>query len=188
MRFGLVVAVALAAASFATATFATVRFVTPGPTCNLAYTKAWVPSKGQAYLTEAYSNGGACADAVVTIVVRAQRRVLWVEAMPASQVMTFVEAKTPARMKAALVDWLGQPHMFRTTGDLPAWKNGADAPDMLGEFPFYPEEGVDQVTYEQIRAAKQTIFCYVQGMESMACIAISKDGAATKVGVQSFPG
>jgi hypothetical protein len=59
---------------------------------------------------------------------------------------------------------------------------------MLGEFPFYPEEGMDQVTYEQIRAEKQKIFCYVQGMESIACVAISKNGAATKIGVQTFPG
>jgi hypothetical protein len=32
------------------------------------------------------------------------------------------------------------------------------------------------------------VFCYVQGMESMACIGLSKDGQMTKIGVQSFPG
>lgn len=186
MRVLLIVAAALAAASLGAPTFATVRIPATPPTCNMAVARAWVP-QGQVYAAEAYSNGGACADAVVTIVVRAQRRVLWAEAMPASQVMTFAEAKTPPAMKAALVDWLAQPHLFKSSGDLPEWKVGADGP-MAGEFPFYPEPGVDRETYMQIRAQRQAMFCYVQGMESMACVAIAKDGAATKVGVQSFPG
>jgi hypothetical protein len=187
MRIQVVLAAALAAASFGTPTLATVTFVPPGPTCNLGVVKAWVPFKGRADGAEAYSNGGACADAIVTIVVRAQRRALWVDAMPAAQLMTFVEAKTPAKMKAALVDWLAQPHMFKSTGDLPDWKKGTDAP-VAGEFPFYPDAGVDQESYAKIRADKLAIFCYVQGMESMACVAIAKDGSASKIGVQTFPG
>jgi len=31
------------------------------------------------------------------------------------------------------------------------------------------------------------VFCYVQGMESMACVAL-QNGEMTKVGVQTFPG
>jgi hypothetical protein len=102
--------------------------------------------------------------------------------------MPFVDANTVPKMRAALRDWLEQTHPFKSTGDLPEWKQGADAPAMLGEFPFYPEENMNQSGYAKIRAEKQKIFCYVQGMESMACVAISKDGVATKVGVQSFPG
>jgi hypothetical protein len=157
-------------------------FVPAGPACNLGAAKGW-----QGYWTESYSNGGACADAVVTIVVRAQRRVLWTDALPAAQVMTFAQAKTPAQMKAALADWLAQPHLFKSSGDLPVWNKGADAP-VAGEFPFYPEGVVDRDTYMQIRAERQAMFCYVQGMESMACVAIARDGTATKVGVQTFPG
>jgi hypothetical protein len=140
------------------------------------------------YGSEAYSNGVSCPDAVVTIVVRAQSgQVLWTDAMPAAQLMTFVDAKVPAKMQAALNDWLAQPHMFKSSANLPEWKVGADGP-VAGEFPFYQEPGIDRDTYMQIRAQKQAMFCYVQGMESMACVAIAKDGTATKVGVQSFPG
>lgn len=181
MRFGLIVAAALSAAVF----------VAPAQAggCNLGVAKAWVPFKVQAFGSEAYSNGAFCAGAVVTIVVRApDGKVLWVEAMPAEHLMTFVDAKTPPKMQAALVDWLTQQQTFKSTGDLPEWKKGADAPQPLGEFPFYPGEGVDQQGYSQIRAERQAIFCYVQGMESMACVAIARDGTATKVGVQSFPG
>ncbi|NOT41046.1 MAG: hypothetical protein HOP13_11180 [Alphaproteobacteria bacterium] len=140
-------------------------------------------------MSEAYSNGATCAVAVVTIVVRGpDKKVVWVEALQADQIMTFVDANTVPKMKAALREWLFQQHTFKSTGDLPEWKKGADSPVPLGEFPFYPDFGMEQAGYAQIRAEKRSIFCYVQGMESLACIAISKDGTATKLGAQSFPG
>lgn len=180
MRFHLVAVAAFAAASVVASAQASA--------CNLGAAKAWVPFPGLAFGSEAYSNGPSCAGAVVTIVVRARSgQVLWTDAMPAGQLMTFAEATTPPKMKAALADWLSQPHLFKSSAFLPEWKKGADAP-VAGEFPFYPEAGVDRDTYMQIRAERQAMFCYVQGMESMACVAIAKDGAATKVGVQSFPG
>ena len=39
----------------------------------------------------------------------------------------------------------------------------------------------------KLRGARVPMFCYVQGLESMACVALTSDGI-TKVGVQSFPG
>jgi hypothetical protein len=157
--------------------------------CNLAAAKPWKPSfGGRVWSSAAYVNGPNCAGAVGTIVLRApDGKVIWADARPTAELMTFVEAKTPKKAKAALVDWLTQDDKFDSTDDLPEWKKGADAPT-AGEFPFYPEAGVDAETYAKIRAEKQAMFCYVQGMESMACIAIAKDGTATKVGVQSFPG
>lgn len=179
MRFSLITAAVLSAMSVAPVQAAG---------CNLGASKAWMPFKGQAYGSEAYANGSSCAAAVVTIVLRARGgQVLWVDAMPTAQLMTFAEAKTPKQMQAGLVDWLTQQHMFKSSADLPEWKKGAEGP-VAGEFPFYPEAGVDRETYTQIRGEKQAMFCYVQGMESMACVAIAKDGTATKVGVHLFPG
>ena len=66
------------------------------------------------------------------------------------------------------------------------WPPGAQQP-ASGEFPFYPEEGVDRDYYEKARAARAPLFCYVQGMESMSCVAII-EGGMVKLGVQSFPG
>lgn len=181
MRIGLIVAAVVLAVSGAAPASAA--------GCNLAAAKAWVPLKGQSYRTEAYSNGATCAGAVVTIVVRAANgHVLWAEALTAEHLMTFADAKTVSKMNAALAETLSQPQTFKSTGDLPEWKKGAEAPVPLGEFPFYAEQGVDQETYAKIRAEKQAVFCYVQGMESMACVAIARDGTATKVGVQTFPG
>jgi hypothetical protein len=124
----------------------------------------------------------------VTLVVRApDGKVLWVDAAPAENVMTFVEAKTRKQVTRALGEWLMQSHIFKSTAELPEWKKGAEAP-VSSEFPFYPEAGIDREFYEKMRAEKQPVFCYVQGMESMACIGLSKDGQMTKIGVQSFPG
>jgi hypothetical protein len=49
------------------------------------------------------------------------------------------------------------------------------------------DEGVDRDSYEQVRVAKVPVFCYVQGMESLACVVL-KDGGMSKIGLQTFPG
>ena len=156
--------------------------------CAQSASRPWAPVKGRAFRAEAFSNGPTCSLAVVTLVVRApDGKVLWVDAAQTDQLMTFVEAKSRKQMARALGEWLFQSHGFKSTADLPEWKKGADAP-ASGEFPFYPEAGVDRETYEQIRAQRLPVFCYVQGMESLSCVALAKDGGMTKVGVQTFPG
>ena len=156
--------------------------------CSASAWRSWQPVAGRHYRAEAFSSGPTCALAVVTLVVRApDGHALWTDAAPAEHLMTFGEVKTRAQMVRALGEWVSQAHMFRTTAELPAWKKGDDAPTS-GEFPFYPEAGVDREYYEQTRAERLPVFCYVQGMESMSCVALSKDGQMTKVGVQTFPG
>lgn len=149
--------------------------------CNLGAAKPWKP-----FRTEAFSNGPTCELAVVTLVIRgADGKVLWTDSSAAEHLMTFAGIKTPKDMSAALSDWLTQNPNRKSTANLPPWKKGAEAP-AAGEFPFHPD--VDQETYERIRSEKQALFCYVQGMESEACVAISRDGSVEKVGVQQFPG
>jgi len=156
--------------------------------CSANASAVWRPTAGKAYRTEAFSSGPSCTLAVATLVVRGpDGRALWVDSAPVEHLMTFVDVKTPQQMGRALGEWLMQSHTFRSTGELPEWKKGADAP-ASGEFAFYPEAGIDRDLYEQTRAEKQPVFCYVQGMESMACVGLSKDGQMTKIGVQTFPG
>ncbi|MEQ1867038.1 MAG: hypothetical protein ABL996_20550 [Micropepsaceae bacterium] len=156
--------------------------------CAQSASRPWAPVKGRAFRAEAFSNGPTCSLAVVTLVVRApDGKVLWVDAAQTDQLMTFVEAKSRKQMARALDEWLFQSHGFKSTADLPEWKKGADAP-AAAEFPFLPEADIDRDAYEKIRGEKQTVFCYVQGMESMACLGLSKDGSLSKIGVQLFPG
>jgi len=156
--------------------------------CSVHAARPWSPVKGRVYRTEAFANGGACATAVVTIVVRAMDgAVLWADVAPAQHLMTFGGVKTRSQMFRALQEWLTQGSMFKTSADLPPWAAGADAP-ASGEFPFHPEADIDRDSYERMRAERQPVFCYVQGMESMTCLGLSKDGDMTKIGVQQFPG
>jgi len=155
--------------------------------CSASAAVPWMPLKGRAYPAEAFSNGPSCGLAAVTLVVRApDGTALWVDAAPAAQLMTFVEVRTREQMARALSEWLSQAHSFKTSAELPAWRNGEPAPKS-GEFAFIPEAGMDRASYEKTRAEKLPLFCYVQGMESLSCIAL-KDGQMTKVGVQTFPG
>jgi hypothetical protein len=103
--------------------------------------------------------------------------------------MVLGAAQNATDMKAALGDWVDQrASTVKTTADLPEWAEGAETP-MLGEFTFYPESGMDRETWNAVRAAKAPAFCYVQGMESMACVMLDKEsGYVSKLGVQTFPG
>lgn len=138
------------------------------------------------YRVEASSSGPDCANAVVTLAVRNKSgAAAWVHAAPGAQVMTFAQVKTRGEMAKALGEWLVQNPSFDNTAELLPWAQGATQPS--AEFPFYPDEGVDREMYEGLRAAKLAMFCYVQGMESLACV-VSKNGQVAKIGVQSFPG
>lgn len=185
------IVIALAAFVVGAAAFFAVELVFPVQAangCSVAASAAWTPKRGRAFPTEAFANGPNCKQAVATIIVRApDGAVRWADAAPAEHLMTLAGAKTRGQMARALKDWLAQTHMFKSSADLPPWPKGADAPQ-AGEFPFYPEPGVDRDSYEQTRAARDPIFCYVQGMESMACLVLSKDGQMSKIGVQAFPG
>jgi hypothetical protein len=171
--------------------------------CDTAATLNWLSDKGGTYRAEAYANGARCEQSVVTITVRGpDGKLMLSDARAAADVMVFGGVTTKPAMTAALSAWVRQDHQFKTSANLPPWPQGAEAPQ-AGEFPFYPEADVDRDTYEKIRAVKAPVFCYVQGMESMACYALSRDetclagynGAQVcavpemrKIGLQLFPG
>ena len=73
-----------------------------------------------------------------------------------------------------------------TTAALPEWPASAEAPQS-GEFPFYPDDGVDREAYATLRTQNLPLFCYVQGMESLRCVAFNQ-GEIGSVGLQLFPG
>jgi hypothetical protein len=156
------------------------------PRCDARANMLWTPAPGQVVVAEAVSDGPTCALAVVTLVLRGPSgQPLWVDSRVASQVMTFSGVKTLAAMNKALNEWIAQRGLARSD-KLPDWPKGADKPN-AGEFPFLPDADVDHEAYVKLRTAKAPMFCYVQGMESMACVALTTDGI-TKIGVQTFPG
>lgn len=177
---GLAAAIAVAAA-FVPASLS----AEPGA-CSTRHTEAW-KAGGAAFTVDAFADGPTCELAVATIVIRGADGVpLWSEAYPASQVMVLAGQPDVSTMQQALFDWTLQDGSKPTSKSLPEWKAGADMP-VLGDFPFYLEEGIDRDAYAAIRKADLPMYCYIQGMESMACLVL-QDGGLTKVGAQSFPG
>jgi hypothetical protein len=136
---------------------------------------------------EASASGADCAGAQATITIRNGTQEMWSETYPANQVMVLAGAESVQDLQRRLNEWVNPPGAARdSTGDLPVWAAGAQHP-MSGEFPFYTEENVNRARYETIRGRDAPMFCYVQGMESEACLVL-ENGRVTKIGVQSFPG
>ena len=102
--------------------------------------------------------------------------------------MVLAPARDPEAMREVLAEWIDPASntTLQTSSALPEWPANAQAPQN-GEFPFYPEEGYDRAAYNTLRANNLPLLCYVQGMESVACLALG-DGELTKIGVQTFPG
>lgn len=135
----------------------------------------------------ANANGADCATAQATLTISNGDQTLWSEVYPVNQVMVLAGADSVEDLQRRLNEWVNPPGAARnSTGDLPVWAAGGEHP-MSGEFPFYQEEGVDRATYETLRGRDAPMFCYVQGMESEACLVL-ENGRITKIGAQSFPG
>jgi hypothetical protein len=137
------------------------------------------------FAVEASTAGSSCKDAEATLTVKNEAGVELLRfTAPIAQVMVLASAADVPAMRTALADWIKGEQM-PTSAALPAWAAGANNPG--GEFPFYPEDGVTRERYDQVRAANLPMFCFVQGMESMACHVLEND-AFVKLGVQTFPG
>jgi hypothetical protein len=157
------------------------------PGCDARAVHEWVAGETQLSV-EATTVGPDCSRAVATFVVRDGSGVpLYTDVHIAEHVMTLAPARDQAAMQTALEEWVMPSTMMISSSALPDWPANAAAPQN-GEFPFYPEEGYDRESYMALRTNNVPLFCYVQGMESMACIAFSGDGDVSKIGVQSFPG
>jgi len=155
--------------------------------CRVNASHVWT-AEGQEYTVGASTTGPDCERAVATLVVRdADGRALWTDAFAVEHVFGLRDARDPADMETALRDWVSYENTtMATSSALPEWPQGADGPQN-GEFPFYPEPYFDRDGYTALRALDAPMLCYVQGMESIACLAL-EGGRLEKVGVQVFPG
>lgn len=156
--------------------------------CDARGVSQWAVT-GETFSVEATTTGPDCARAVATLTVRnASGEPLYSEAFVTAQVMTLAPAHDSAAMNTALAEWVAPNTTLTATGSLPEWAANAQAPG--GEFPFYPDNhpnGYTRESYEAMRAANYPMFCFVQGMESLACFTYS-DGGIEYLGVQTFPG
>lgn len=153
--------------------------------CSGAASRVWNAGDGQRLIISTMATGNACATATAELkVVDDRNEILFQQSYPTEQVMVLVGATSAADLQAKLERWLADAP--GASGTLPDWPAGAEQP-MSGEFPFYPADGVMRDAYLAARAANAPMWCFVQGMESQACLVL-RDGRITNLGAQSFPG
>lgn len=156
--------------------------------CDARAVHTWNAMPDTALSVEALSHGPDCDRAVATLVIRDASGVpLYADTHFAGHVMSLAGAADQAAMQTALGEWVDSSNATMiSTSALPDWPQGAAAP-ANGEFPFYPDEGVGRDAYLSLRAQNLPLFCYVQGMESLRCVALNQ-GEIGSVGLQLFPG
>ena len=166
--------------------------------CNASVSKKWNVGRSLPYSVEASSVGPDCKRAVALLVVRDSKgEVKYSLSMASQDNAVFGNlADAPVadikNMRVALGDWLdtGLSSKKNRLSKFLEWKAGTDGPTESppAEFPFTVSSDVSQETYEGWRKQNVPVFCFVQGMESMRCVVLTKDGSVTEVGMQSFPG
>lgn len=158
--------------------------------CVASTESAWIDQETplRRYTTEARTFGPTCDTAVAVLTVRAREgSPVFVWAGAVRHLFGLKDAADPSAMKTALGEWIDQSKsMYPTSDRLPEWPAGAEVP-AAGEFPFYPEDWIDQSYWEGLRSNPSEVLCFPQGMESMLC-AVLRDGELETIGVQTFPG
>jgi hypothetical protein len=100
-------------------------------------------------------------------------RVLFERAYRTADVpLAFNPNGTQSDLRAELEAWTQNVAEEPTADWLPAWPAGAQHPPH-----FQPAPGVTRATYEGARGAQGPLFCYPDGGESNACVALDGDRA-----------
>jgi|CXWL01.1.fsa_nt_gi hypothetical protein len=156
--------------------------------CPAAAASSWTADDGVVFIIGASAIGADCAQANAALSIQnAAGETVLNEAYPVDEVMTLAGAESVEDMQRRLAEWINPAGAGPdSTGDLPEWVQGEDNP-MSGEFPFYVEAGMGRAGFEALRARDLAMFCYEQGMESVACLAVD-NGELKRIGLQTFPG
>jgi hypothetical protein len=160
----------------------------PAAYCNAAVDGEWASASGQRFRVEATTSGPTCRQSAALMIVRnTAGDVVWTDARPAALVAGLNTPTTRTPMTSALRDWIELAARGQTTADLPPWPHREPGPTSSSGFEFEPEPWINREHYLAMRARAEPMFCYVQGLESLACL-VEQDGRLEKIGVQAFPG
>lgn len=160
----------------------------PTAFCDAEASGVWRGANDRTYTVSASTTGPTCAHSVALLIVRnASGEIVWTDAMPTAHVMGLDTPATRTPMTDALQEWIGYGARGETTRELPPWPHEHEPPESVGGFEFAPESWIDRETYLEMRARAEPMFCYVQGMESLACL-VENGNRLEKIGVQAFAG
>lgn len=146
--------------------------VPPAINCSAQTSHDWSAPGSQYYMVEAEAHGPSCKEAVATIRIRARSGdVLYQKSYPVVEVpLAFNPNDDQTGMRSDLEGWATNAADQPSADSLPAWPAGAEHP------PFF-RPVVNRQTYESFRGMQGPIFCYPDGAESNACVAMNGDHA-----------
>ncbi len=160
----------------------------PTAYCDAAADGEWAGANGSRYRVEATTSGPTCRQSAALMIVRnAEGDVVWTDAAPAASLAGLNTPATRTPMQIALQEWIGLAGRGQTTADLPPWPHPRQPPITPSGFEFDPEPWISRESYLALRDRSEPMFCYAQGLESLACL-VEQDGRLEKIGVQAFPG
>ena len=136
----------------------------------------WSAVGSQYYVIEAESRGETCRTATVTMRIESQQgQTLFTRDYEAAQVpLAFNPNSDTTGMRVELEAWITNTSETQRASELPAWPARAERPPH-----FQP--AVTRGQYEAARGAQGPLFCYPDGAESNACVALA-GASATLLG------
>ncbi|MBL8535949.1 MAG: hypothetical protein JNM59_00945 [Hyphomonadaceae bacterium] len=142
------------------------------PGCTAQTSRDWSAVGSQYYVIEAEARGDACADAIATLRIKSMDgAVLFSGDYPVRDVpLAFNPNNDQTGLRNDIEAWIQNSADPATANTLPAWPAGAARPPG-----FEPRVGRSQ--YEAARGAQGPLFCFPDGAESNACVAMAGDNA-----------
>lgn len=140
--------------------------------CEAQASRDWSAVGSQYYVIEAQASGASCREAVATIRIESRDGAsLFTRDYPVAHVpLAFNPNNDQTGLRADLEAWTQNTAETQTADWLPAWPAREARPPG-----FQP--AVTRAQYEAARGAQGPLFCYPDGGESNACVAMSGDSA-----------
>lgn len=144
----------------------------PQPGCTAQFSRDWSAVGSQYYLVEAEARGRTCSDAIATIRIKSRSgELLYTRDYPVSEVpLAFSPNSDQTTLRAEIEAWTLNTAETPTAYWLPEWPAGAPRPPHV-------QPAVNRARYEAARGAQGPLFCYPDGAESNACVAMAGDSA-----------
>jgi hypothetical protein len=140
--------------------------------CFAEFSRDWSAVGSQYYVIEAEAEGPTCAEATATMRITSRDGAVLFEHeyRTADVPLAFSPNSNQTGLREELEGWSSNTADPQTADTLPAWPGGAQRPPH-----FQPE--VTRAQYEAARGAQGPLFCYPDGGESNACVALAGDRA-----------
>ncbi|MGE0830921.1 MAG: hypothetical protein AB7O04_16430 [Hyphomonadaceae bacterium] len=144
--------------------------------CDATASRDWSAVGSQYYVIEAEAHGATCAEAVATIRIETtEGQTIYTHDYPTRDVtLAFNPNGDQTGLRTEIDAWTQNTSETGSAAELPAWPAGAQKPPG-----FQPI--VARNVYENARGNQSALFCYPDGGESNACVAVA-GASATLLG------